>query len=799
MQSFKTAVQLRRRRNFLLAAFCAVLLPAAASAQQYPNGLSADSVNPAADSLAIAEFRAYLDSVRTTQRRPTVALVLSGGGAKGAAEVGVLKYLEEIGMPVDMICGTSIGGLIGGLYSIGYRADDIHELFVTQDWGTTLTDRIQPRFVSFADKAYRQKYQISIPFHYVRENLRLDVDDNALGTRAGMDRITSSLPSGYSYGFNVCNLLASLSVGYHDSLSFRSLPLPFMCVATDLVSNKARYWTSGSLKTAMRSTMSIPGLFDPVRTDGQALVDGGMTNNYATDFARAAGADYVLGVELSGVSPIYTHLDIGGMLSQSIKMLGNEAFLKNVEKADVKVKPSLEEFGMLSFTPEAVDTIFNRGYAAALEQREHLLKVREAVGASCEPVRSGAVNIALTPVQIGKIEFVGLSERESNMLMARTGLKAGQMVDKQTMDTAMSRIHATGAFDSVTYSLLGTESPYSLIFHCVKGPLHKLGLGFRLDTEEWAVMSLHLGLGANNLSGSRLEVDGRLGRTQSVSAGYLLDIPDWLTFNVKARLDNVSTNLVDSSRPKYALEFLMHQESAGLSYSKLSCFNFGAGLRYKYFRLSEDTIYGSLVSASDPDAVRAGYLGVFADAAFCCLDDKYFPSHGVDVTLKYDSDFRRNTATIDPLRSVGADLRFVIPLGRVFAVIPDLHWRSVFGNDDLMSASHLNYIGGAVPGRFLDQQIPFCGFGDIMDMKNHVAVANVQARVNAAKNLYVTLTGGYAVGGYDFDDMFGDDRSSVLGAALGVSLDSIVGPLRFDLRWSDAFGPGVYFSVGFDL
>ena len=789
-----------RGRSLLLGALCAILLPFAASAQRYPNGLSADSVDPVADSLAIAEFRAHLDSVRTAQGRPAVALVLSGGGAKGAAQVGVLKYLEEIGMPVDMVCGTSIGGLIGGLYSIGYRADDIHELFCTQDWGVTLTDRISPRFVYFEDKAYRQKYQVSIPFHYMKENLHLDEDEDALNTQAGMGRLTSALPSGYAYGFNVCNLLASLSVGYHDSLSFRRLPLPFVCVATDMVSMKARYWSSGSLKTAMRSTMSIPGLFDPVRTRGQVLVDGGTSNNFATDFARACGADYVIGIELSDVSPEYSRFDLGSMFSQFIKMLGNDAFLKNVDKADVKVKPVLEGFNMLSFSPAAVDTIFNRGYAAALAQREHLLQVRDAVGPAAPSDGPRAVDISRTPVQVGNIEFEGLTERESRLLMSAIDLKAGQMVDKQILDEAMSRLQATGSFDSVTYSLFGTESPYSLRFHCVRGPLHKIGLGFRLDTEEWAVMGLHLGLGAGRIMGSRLDVDCRLGRSQSVSAGYSLDIPGFPTLNLKARLDDVNTNLVDASRPKYALGFLTHQEAVSLSYSKLANFSFDAGLRNRHFRLFKNTIYGSLLWAVEPDDAMASYVGAYADATFCSLDDKYFPGRGVDLTLKYDSDFLRNGAAIDPLRSVSADLRFVIPFGRAFALIPDLHWRSVFGNDDLMSASHLNYVGGAVAGRFFDQQIPFCGFGDVMDMKNHVAVANVLARVNVARKLYLNFTGGYAVGGYAFKDLFGsEDGKSALGASAGAALDSIVGPLRFDVRWSDSFGWGVYFSVGFDL
>ena len=757
-------------------------------------------MDPAADARYIKELREHLDSVRRAENRPTVALVLSGGGAKGAAQVGVLKYLEEIGMPVDMVCGTSIGGLIGGLYSLGYNADDIHVLFRTRDWGMTLTDRVEPRYIPYATKIYRQKYLVSVPFHYVSEDLHLGADDADLETRAGVGKLTSSLPSGYAYGFNINNLLASLSVGYHDSLSFRKLPLPYMCVAADMVSMKAKNWGSGQLKTAMRSTMSIPALFEPVRTQGLVLVDGGTRNNFPTDFAKAAGADYIIGVELSDASPNYDQVNLGSMFSQFIKMLGKDAFDKNVDKADVKVKPELGGFNMLSFNPAAVDTIFNRGYAAALGQKDYLLSVRDAVGRS-DAVRTTrkAVNLSETPVQVGSIEFEGLSDRESRMLMKKIGLKAGQMVDKNTMDAAMSKLQATGAFESVTYSLLGTQSPFNLKFHCVKGPVHEVGFGFRIDSEEWAVVGLHLGINTHKLMGSKFELEGRLSRTQMVSAKYSLDLPGLPTINAKARFNNVNSDLVTEGLAKYAMNYITHDESVYLSNIKLANLNFNVGVRNRYYTLTESTIYGSLIWKSAPDKARAYYMGGYLDGTLYTLDDKYFPRRGLEVTLRADADYGRNGAPIKPLRSVSADMRLVIPAGRKFALVPDLHYRSVFNNEELMSPAHTNYIGGPMAGRYFDQQIPFCGFGDVMEMGDHVFVANLEARLNPVKDLYLSLTGGYASGENSFEALISGASINYLGASFGVGYDSIAGPIRFDVRWSDNRKWGVYLSLGFDI
>ena len=280
-----------RRATYLCG--LALLLAGTLQAQTYPNGLSADSVDPRADAVVIREIRQQLNRVRNSQKRPIVGVVLSGGGAKGAAEVGALKYIEELGIPVDFVCGTSIGGLVGGFYAMGYRAADLEELFLSQDWSVMLTDRVAPEFIPYSIKMARATYLLSFPFHYpagqpdkveyrLRDRVRSQIEDRS-AARAGAASLVNSLPSGYAYGFNVNNLLSSMSVGFQDSISFARLPMPYVCVAGDMVSSKAKNWGSGSITTAMRSTMSIPGLFDPVRTGRMVLVDGGVRNNFPAD------------------------------------------------------------------------------------------------------------------------------------------------------------------------------------------------------------------------------------------------------------------------------------------------------------------------------------------------------------------------------------------------------------------------------------------------------------------------------------------------------------------------------------
>ena len=153
-----------------------------------------------------------------------------------------------------------------------------------------------------------------------------------------------SLPSGFVQGLNVNSIFTSISVGYSDSLSFMDLPIPFLCVATDLVSGRAKVWHSGDINTAMRSTMSIPGLFTPVRTDGMVLVDGGMRNNFPADLAQSLGADLILGIELSDKEKDYNSIhNLADILWQGVDMLGNDSFRRNIKITDIRIKPDLHE------------------------------------------------------------------------------------------------------------------------------------------------------------------------------------------------------------------------------------------------------------------------------------------------------------------------------------------------------------------------------------------------------------------------------------------------------------------------
>ena len=342
-------------KKFLSAISLACVLSFSAFAQILPG------TDPVADAKAFAKVRARMDSIR--QYRPTVGLVLAGGGARGLAHLGVIKYMEELGIPVDVITGTSMGGLVGGLYALGYRHEELDSLVRDIQWPVMMSDKIPDEYIGYRLRKYRERFVLRVPFHYDNEDLADRLKKEAIWDRmeeeAGQgssnmlkgfaNKMGVGMPDGFLYGLNVRNMLSSISVGYQDSLSFANLPIPFACVATDLYSMSPKYWTEGSITTALRSTMAIPFYFRAVRGGGEILLDGGMRNNFPVDIAKEMGADIVIGSDMSvhrGIDELNSPVDF---LFQTITLLSSGALGPAMEMLDLNVHHELKGYNMLSF------------------------------------------------------------------------------------------------------------------------------------------------------------------------------------------------------------------------------------------------------------------------------------------------------------------------------------------------------------------------------------------------------------------------------------------------------------------
>ena len=427
--------------------------------------------------------------------RKKVGLVLGGGGAKGVSHIGVLKVLEEAGIPIDYIAGTSMGAIVGGLYAIGYSATEIDSMVASQDWQLLLSDRVKRDNLTFPEKENSERYVISLPFGIEKK-----------------DRLVGGMIKGQ----NLQNLFSNLTIGYHDSVDFNSFPIPFACVAVNLVDGKDFVFRKGSLPIAMRASMAIPAAFTPVKLDSMVLVDGGLNNNYPADVVKTMGADIVIGVDL-GTSDLKNlqHLNSTiGVVGQIVALHGYEKYVHNTEITDLLIRPNTSPYNSASFTTAALDTLIMRGEEAARKQWNELLTLKEKIGSDSISTNTHSKAIVLKPHDsflIRKIYFEGADPRDEKWLLQISQLKENSWISLQKLHHAMSILIGTNAYSNVSYKLTGEDARD---LHLIVEPksASAVNVGLRFDSEEIIAVLLNGTFDYHTKFHSRFSVTGRVGK-----------------------------------------------------------------------------------------------------------------------------------------------------------------------------------------------------------------------------------------------------------------------------------------------
>ena len=760
------------------------------------------SSNPEADSAAFAAVRARMDSIR--QYRPTVGLVLAGGGARGMAHIGLIRYLEEQGIPVDLVTGTSIGSLVGGVYALGYDHNQMDSLVRSINWPVMMSDNIPSRYLSYVSRKFRDRFLIRVPFHYDNKDLAYRIENEKIAEKmaeeAGVgtadilqetiSRMGIGMPDGFLYGLNVRNLLSSVSVGYQDSISFIDLPIPFACVSTDVASMTPKYWISGNLPTAMRSSMAIPVYFRSVRTDGAILLDGCMQNNFPVDVARAMGADIIIGSNMAlpvESNEINTPVDI---FFQGFGMLYHSAEEEAVKMVDLYVNHPLEDYTMLSFDEGSIGAIIDQGYSNACEKSEEFKALAALV--SNKPVPevahpAPAVNISKRKVHVREVIFRGIEDKEKDELLYKNEFPADSLYDKATIERMLNKIYATNAFEAVTYHLEGREEPFTLVFECQKGPVNDIAVNIHADSDETVYAGLHLGLGTRRLAGPRLSTDLKLGLNPSlcVDASYKarIGIPTVGAAVGSRRIKTPSGYKSNSEHELISTFADLYVEDSRLTFGYLR-----AGLSYEmnpYERyLSEDEFRTGW-------DWKSHWVSAFASMNFDNMDDGYFPTKGLHVSLD-----GRRVINSPRYTSFSAAIEGAWTPVKGFTVLPSAYFGWYSEDKDLMNPRHVVSVGGFVRNRYVEHQLPFFGFPTgFRNCRPYSAVTQLDMRYNFARVNYLTLRAGLFNDDYNVKDLLHSDPVYAFGAEYGRQ--SIVGPLRFAVQWCNISSFSAFLTIGF--
>lgn len=394
------------------------------------------------------------ENVPSAFHRPRIGLVLEGGGALGLAHVGVLQWLEANRIPVDVIAGTSMGGLVGGFYAAGESPDQIRATIRQIHWNEVLRGVTPYRNLSFRRKEDRREYPNAFEF----------------GLKRG-----AQFPSGFNSGQQVGLILDRVGLPYSEMKSFDDLPIPFRCVATDLVSQRSYVFDHGSLAQAMRATMSLPAFFSPVHEDGHILVDGGLLDNLPVDVARQMGADIVIAVHLR-TKPLDPRepLSSVGVLERSASVTVAINELRSMEKADIVLTAAVEDFSATDYT--SFDKIADAGYRAA--DGKHALLLGLQVGPSeWQQIEAARAAKRREPAIPQFVEVTGTSDFIAQGLKHHlTGL-ALKPINTDQLDEQMMDITGLGRFARAGYQEKQQDG--------------KIGLAVKADEKEYAPPIVH--------------------------------------------------------------------------------------------------------------------------------------------------------------------------------------------------------------------------------------------------------------------------------------------------------------------
>lgn len=712
-------------------------------------------------------------SLHSQEQRKKVGVVLSGGGAKGMAHIKALKVIEETGIPIDYIAGTSMGAIVGGLYAIGYTPEQLDSMVRKQNWTFLLSDRVKRSAMSLTERERSEKFVISIPF-----------------TKTPKDAASGGLMKGQ----NLANLFSDLTMGYHDSIDFNKLPIPFACVAADIVNGKQIIFRNGILSTAMRASMAIPGAFTPVRQDSMVLVDGGIVNNYPADVAKAMGADIIIGIDVqNALKPADKLNSVPDILGQIVDITCQANHKKNVNLTDTYIRVNVDGYSSASFTPAAIDTLMRRGEEAARAQWKSLLALKKEIGIPDDytPKQHGPYSSLsnVRTIYVTDISFTGVEADDKKWLMKKCNLKENSNISTQQIEQALFQLRGSQSYSSASYTLTDTPEGYQLNFLLQEKYERRINLGIRFDSEEIASLLLNATADLKTHIPSRLSLTGRLGKRYAARIDYTLEPIQQRNFNFSYMFQYNDINIYEEGNRAYNTTYKYHLAEFGFSDVWYKNFRFGLGLRFEYYKY-KDFLFKK-PEISDLKVESEHFLSYFAQVQYNTYDKGYFPAKGSDFKAAY-SLYTDNMAQYNdhaPFSALSASWASVIPITRRFAVIPSIYGRILIGRDFPYPLK--NAIGGDVPGFYIPQQLPFAGVTNLELMDNTIMIASIKFRQRMGAIHYLTLTGNYGLTYSNFFDIL--KGKQLFGISAGYGMDSIFGPLEISLGYSNQTDKGSCF------
>lgn len=718
-----------------------------------------------------------IDSLKLKTKKPKIGVVLSGGGAKGLAHIGVLKVIDSLGIKVDYIGGTSMGAIIGGLYASGYNAKQLDSIFSKVDTEALIQDYTPRDSKTFYEKRNDEIYALTLPF----------------------DKFKIGLPTALSKGLYNYNLLTRLTMHVNHVNEFSNLPIPFFCIATDVETGKEVVLESGILPQCMIASGAIPSLYNPIEIDGKLLVDGGVVNNYPVELVRAKGADIIIGVDVQdGLKDKNDLKGATGVLVQitNFSMIEKMEFKRKL--TDIYIKPDIKGYNVVSF--DEGEEIIPRGVKAALSHIDEL-KNFENINYKNEGVTNFQDSIFVKKIQIN-----GNQNYTRAYILGKLKIKENTKVSLRDLQKGINNLNATQNFSAINYAFeYLNENDDKLIVHLTEKK-NDTYLRFGVHYDDLFKTGVLLNYTKKNLIAKNdvFSFDFVVGDHLRYNFNYYIDNGFYWSFGVNSKMQKFNRNVPNDFNNGLTLSDL-GVNSINVDYQDLTNqaylqtlfaqkFSIGAGLEHKLLKIESET-----VANIRPVFENSDYLSLFGYMKFDSFDQKYFPRKGwyFNGELKYlfySSDYNND---FEKFTIAKADMGFA---------------QTFFKKLTLKVQSEGGFHVGEKTTNFFDFALGGYGFFPVNNLRSFYGYDNISivgdSYVKGAVTLdyrifkkhHFNVIANYAnVGNKIFnatENWF--TKPTYSGYAIGYGVESIIGPIEIKHSWSpETHKHFTWFSVGF--
>lgn len=711
------------------------------------------------------------------KKRPKIGLVLSGGGAKGFAYIGMLRVFQEVGLPIDYIGGTSIGSIVGGLYAIGYSPDEIQKMIEGQDWEALVKDDIPRKYIAYEEKEFFGLSIISLPF-----------EKKKVGINKSM-----------YYGQQVNLLLNKYFSPAWNITDFNKLQTPFLCVGANLFSGKAEILQSGYLPMAIRSSMSIPGYFSPTLYYGKYLVDGGIVNNYPAGPLKKQGAEFIIGGNVqSGLRTDIEELgSITGIINQIIIFHAEAANLEADSLININIKFKVPA-GMMDFTK--YDTIIAYGESIARGYYDEIKALADSLNA-IEPQKIKEYNTKpLVSIDIVDVIYKGNKKLPDDYLENYFEDFRNNKVNLDELETAITSAYGTKFYKYIFYKLEPREDgKANLIIELEEGSPGYISASVHYDFDYQG--SLRVNGVFRNIFGNRSKLFGELilGTNPRFRALYLISNGVKPGFGIEVDMYNFSFDTYDNNIKQTGINISNLKTSAFVTSTLSNHYSLRLGFEYEYFRFKQTVVvdtfnlpfedfnsYGNVFIKFRADTrnksyfATNGFIGEFK-ALYAMTFSKGWSNdlftNSIVMYLKYNNNIPlSNKLTFKPGIFAGWTLRQNRP--------PIQHW---FGAGGL---NEINYISTFVP---------FTGVAFVQKLGLYSAIARLHLQYNIYQKLYLTFRSDIGALEENLEDLI-DLKKGMVGYGVTASYNSFIGPVEFSIMGSNINpSPSFFVNIGFSF